>query len=637
MNNKRKKSFTYIIPAVFTLALTAIVYIAPHAKVPKELVITDIQPNSPRIVKNDGTIEYADNLRIRNMTDHPYDLTGLFLSDKRGDLKKLPLDGIVIEPQDSVLIKLDPSWNFGLRREGDEDVYLSDGRGSILFHYTPSMKPDEPVLSVPSGFYDDEFDLKIIADSKYHIYYTLDGSNPDETAIPYTGPIRVYDRSNEPNTVVNVPNVVKDYLDEVDEEDIDRNNPLSYYFPVNDPVDKAFVIRAVAMDEYGNKSDIVTCEYFFCKDKYGKIISIVADRDDLFGDYGILSTGKDYDDWYLGGEEGEYQDPNYKKKGRDWEVPANVDLFINKDAVMGGTYGLRLQGRTTRDRRIKNFQLFARNSYNGLDVFPYQFFDGEEHLSDRVTLDDSYKESVFLDLIKDEEIIKQYTTGRVALFLNGEFYNNVYIRQKIDEKYFLDHFGIPEENLLVMTESFGEIGTDDDATLEEARSWYLAIDEFAAENDLNDPENYATLKTMMDMDSYLDYYAINTWVGCGDWGEYENDTYWRVKIPFDNSYGDGRFRWIIHDGDNVFNADYILDPYKNVDELDLPACLMKSSLFRKDLAKRLEELGNTSFSDENVEKILHSSKWDDPGLPDIESFLLNRKSAMLEVIKNLRQ
>ncbi len=87
------KSFTYLILLLFTLVLTALVYIAPRGRTPKELLIIDVQPNSPRIVKDDGSIEFADNLRIKNLTDHPYDLTGLFLADRRRNLQKLPLDG----------------------------------------------------------------------------------------------------------------------------------------------------------------------------------------------------------------------------------------------------------------------------------------------------------------------------------------------------------------------------------------------------------------------------------------------------------------------------------------------------------------------------------------------------------------
>ena len=111
---------------MLTAFLTVILYFAPHVKAMPELIIYDVHPESPRIVKDDGTIEFSDYVMIRNLTDQPYDLTGLFLSDSRSELKKLPLDGVVIEGGASSMIKLDPSWNFALKNSGDESVYLSD-------------------------------------------------------------------------------------------------------------------------------------------------------------------------------------------------------------------------------------------------------------------------------------------------------------------------------------------------------------------------------------------------------------------------------------------------------------------------------------------------------------------------------
>lgn len=612
--------------------LALLLYLAPHTKALPELVIYDIHPEGPRIVKDDGTIEFSDYVRIRNLTDHTYDLTGLFLSDSRGDLRKLPLDGVVINSGDSVMIKLDPSWNFALKSSGSESVYLSDGRGNILYRYSPAMKPSDPVLSAESGFYENEFSLTMSAVGNTVIHYTLDGSEPDEDSPVYSEPIRVYDRSGEPNSVVNVPNTIKNYLDEYIVLDT-RTIPIEQ--PNETPVDKAFIIRAVAMDGYGNKSSIVTREFFFCKDKYKNVMSIVADPEDLFGDYGILSVGKEYDEWYLaGGTEGQ-PSLNYNQKGRDWEVPADMVYFRDNREVLAQRCGLKLQGRTTRDRRIKNFQLRARNSYSGSDVFEYDFFDNEQYRSDGVVLDDSFRESLFYSLVDDEDIIKQKTTERVALFLNGEFWNNVYIRQKLDERYFFDHYGIEADNLIVYNESFPEIGGDNDEMLEKDRNLYLMMDEFAKNNDLSEDSNYAEIQKMMDIDSYIDYVAVNVWAGCGDWGEYENDMYWRVRDPDGLRYGDGRFRWILHDGDFAFGViEKYTEDYTFLRKSVLYNGLMSNPYFRKRLYDRLTELGKTTFSDSSINKELTSGKWDEPEKKEIEEFLKSRKETMEKIIND---
>ncbi len=624
-----KNLYKLVILAAFTAALTVILALAPRGKEPKPLVIYDVHTDNPRIVKDDNTIEFADYVRIRNNTDTPYDLTGLFLSDSRKNLKKLPLDGVVIDAHDSIMIRLDPSWNFALQRGGSESVYLSDRKGNVMYEYKSSMKPPVPELSAQSGFYSDDFYLKMSVKKGYTIHYTLNGDEPGDDSPVYTEPLRVYDRTSEPNTVVNVSNTIKNYLDDVvDDVPVEQPN--------DEPVDKAFIVRAVAMDENGNKSDIVTREYFFCGDKYKNIISVVADRNDLFGPCGIVSVGQEYDDWYLNGREGEEPQTNYSKKGKNWEVPADVEYFRSGNMVLSQKCGLRLQGRTTRDRRIKNFQLRAKNRYSGSDVFEYDIFENEVFRTDAVSLDDCFRESFFLSLIEDEKILKQKTTDRVALFVNGEYWNAIYIRERLDEKYFQDHFGVLPGNLLVLAESFPEIGRGrDEETWNADRAMYLDIGDFVSNNDISDEQNYEKLQTMMDIDSYIDYLAINEWAGCSDWGEFNNDMYWRFIEPNGSEYGDGRFRWIIHDGDATFDPDTSITNNPMVYESVLYQALMSNENFRSRFADRLKELGETTFSDESVADKLSDPKWDEPELKDIRKFFEGRKYKVAELIDSL--
>ena len=620
--------------SLFSLLLVGATCIAPADKAKGELVIYDVHADSPRIVKEDGTIEFADYVRIKNLTDHPYDLSGLYLSDNRKNLRKLSLDGVVIDSNDSVMIRLDPSWNFALRQDGGECVYLSGASGNVLYEYKPSMKPAPPKLSADSGFYEKEFELLMTGVDGAMIYYTLDGNEPNENSMVYKNPIRVYDRSSEPNTVVNVPNTIKNYYDTC-YTDSETGYSISVEQPIEEPVDKAFVIRAVAIDEYGNKSDIVTKEYFFCGSKYKNVMSIVADRNDLFGDYGILSTGKEYDEWYLNDRVGDEPGVNYIKSGRDWEVTADMHYYRNGRSVLNQKCGLRLQGRTTRYNRIKNFQIRARNCYSGSDVFEYNFFDNENYRSDAVILDDSFPESFFLSLVEGEDIIKQKTTDRVALFVNGEFWNNIYIHQKLDERYYMDHLGINDENFFVLSESFVEIGDPDGEMWENDEALYAELHDFAANNDLTLDRNYETIQSMMDIDNYIEYLAINTWTGNTDWGEFENDLVMRVREPDDSLYGDGRFRWILHDGDESFNLGVWATDISYVRESALYNNLMKNKDVKQRFIDRLVELGNTSFSENNIQKELNNPKWDEPEKQSIKYFFEKRRSEITEKCNSL--
>ena len=624
----KKNLFKSAILLLFSAFWLTVLFASPKTETKEELVICDVHTNNPRIVKNDGEIEFADYVRIKNLGDKTVDLSGRFLSDSKKDLQKYPLDGYIIEAGRSVMIKLDPSWNFALNKSGSENVYLSDREGNILFVYKSSMKPEKPRVSAYSGFYRAPFYIRITGSKDSRIYYSIDGNEPDETSILYNDPIYVYDRSDEPNSVVNAENIVRSSIDDRYEEELAIP-------PIVSPVDKAFIVRAVAIDRYGNKSDIVTREYFFCGDKYKNVISVVSDRDDLFGPQGILSVGDEYEEWSQTGGEGDAPEPNFMKKGRDWEVPADFDFFKNGRLVLSQKCGLRLQGRTTREKRIKNFQLRSRKRYSGSSVFEYDFFEDEPFRSRGITLDDSFRESLFLAIVDKEKIISQKTTERIALFINGEFWNNIYIHQRLDEQYFYDHFSISPDNLIVLNESFPEIYPGGVEEYEKVRNYYLAIDEFVRENDMKLSSNYEKLQTMMDMDSYIDYLAINTWVGCNDWCEYENDMYYRVEKPYDNAYGDGRFRWILHDGDNVFNREVSLATPGRISEDGLYSGLLVNSEFRKSLSERIETLGKTTFSDKNLNRVFSDERWDEPEKEEIIDFFRTRKDTMNDFVQNI--
>lgn len=629
--------YSFIILSLMSATILFVLGTGPRSREASglgELILYDVRPDSPRVVKDDGSIEFADYVHIRNTSDHPYDLTGFWLSDDRKDPHKLPLDGVVLEAGGTQKIKLDPSWNFALKSSGEESVYLSNPGGSIVYVYTSAMKPDAPRFSKDSGIVDDEFDLELEATDGQRIFYTLNGEEPDEESELYSEPIRVYDRSNEENSAVNVPNTVERYLEEgftdVDGEYVEVPQPIE------EPVDKAFIVRAVAIDEYGNRSDVITREYFFCSSKYKNIISIVTDPDNLFGSGGILSTGPEYDEWYLNGMDGDAPTTNFRRHGREWEVPADMEYFRDGICVFGQKCGLKLQGNSTRRRRIKNFQIRSRNCYSGSDVFGYDFFDNEPYRSDGLLLRDSFKEAFFLDLIADESIIKQKTTDRVALFINGEFWNDVYLKQRLDEMYFSDHFGMAEDNLMIMSSTFLETDYSNEEEADRLRRYFFDLYDYLQANDLSIPENYSKIQTMMDTDSYIDYFAINLWIGNSDWQEAHNDTYWRVIEPYDELYGDGRFRWLIHDGDLILDTEsvYFDENYKT--NFELFNKLLANDDFKKRFADRLEELGDTCFSNDNVHKCLYSGKWDEAGRGEIEEYLRNRSDKVEKLIKGLR-
>lgn len=215
-----------------------------------------------------------------------------------------------------------------------------------------------------SGFYDEPFTLMINhpnADAK--IYYTTDGSTPDETATLYDGKgLELNDRSSEKN-------------DLSAEMDISANN--DYNVPL---VKKGNVIRAVAVLPDGTKSEVINGTFFVGIDReeeYGDvpIISILTEKENLF-DYetGIYVLGKTHDNWLAENPANKWADwwnqqGNYTNRGFDWERPVNVE-YITSDGSEGfiQDMGIRIMGGASRGNNQKSLRLVARDEYGKKNV-----------------------------------------------------------------------------------------------------------------------------------------------------------------------------------------------------------------------------------------------------------------------------
>jgi len=179
-------------------------------------------------------------------------------------------------------------------------LFLIAGLSTIIYLFKEETINDDitaPIFSHTSGFYPENFTLKLTSGKNTTIYYTVDSSDPktSNTSIEYKDSILIYDRSSEPN--------IYSALGQDDDSPISISRFQDYYHPPSSPVEKAMVIRAVAKNSKGNYSEVVS-ETFFVTDKELKkyqnrtVISLVTDPDNLFSpDYGIYVTGNMFIEW----------------------------------------------------------------------------------------------------------------------------------------------------------------------------------------------------------------------------------------------------------------------------------------------------------------------------------------------------
>jgi len=467
-------------------------------------------------------------------------------------------------------------------------------------------------LSRASGFYDDAFYLDMSCD-KGEIRYTLDSTEPDENSLLYTGPIRIDDASGKPN----VYSMIDDVCIELKKEILElAGREPKYGFTVpNRPVDKATVIRAVCVDSFGNRSDIVNGVYFVGFDKKEaydgmNIITITTNPDNLFDfEKGIYVLGKAFDDALV---EGAGMPPalpnfgnwagNYKSKGRDWEREAYICFFdADRNLTLSGNYGIRIQGGASRFMLPKSLNIFARKRY-GTESIPAQALFGEDWQLHSVNLnaggqgvDTKIHDLLVNTLAADFDVLtREYEP--YELFLDGEFWGVYWLTPRFKEDYFEGKYGVKNGDVIETKVDYIEVGTDEDYKL------YMEMLRRVADNDLSVDENYAAACEMIDLQSWIDYYAIELYICNTDWPT-NNRSMWRVRKPGDQPDGDGKWRWVLYDVNLSMDIPRADNDFINRTSKRDPifASLLENKSFRRALEARMVELAENYMSPDRVD------------------------------------
>lgn len=366
------------------------------------------------------------------------------------------------------------------------------------------------------------------------IYYSLDGSDPDRNSFKYNNPILIEDATNNPNMYSTRTDVTAAFLKDDVEKYCNEKNIVDYQVP-DYSVDKCTVIKAVYYDQEGNACDIEERVYFVgFQDKYGydnvNVISIVCAPENLFGyESGIYVLGKSFDDSVKNGLfEDEYHrsywsfwGANYRNKGIEWERKSHIQVFNKeKELILSQDVGIRIQGGGSRGFLPKSLNLYARDAY-GENKIQYDFWN-TGYQPKRMTLssggDDYYtkiKDRLVSELAKDTNIVTMKYEPYV-LFLNGEYWGFYYLTEKYDVNYIEYYYDVDRgeliDDIIMIKNGLVETGVEAD--------WYVSYKEmqdFILNNDMKDEENYKKACEIIDINSFIDYFAIEGYIArCGD-------------------------------------------------------------------------------------------------------------------------
>lgn len=466
-------------------------------------------------------------------------------------------------------------------------------------------------ISMQSGFYSEDIQITAQPAQEGIIFYTTDGSCP---ASAEGGSTCLY---REPII-----------LSAGDEESVE-------------------VFRFKAVFEDGTESDVVTNTYFMGKDIENRydtmVISLSAEYDDLYGEErGIFVEGKLRADWLAQhpGEEVDADTPaNYNVRGRESERNVHIEIFERDHTrVISQNGSIRISGGFTRWSEQKSFKLYARKEYDERNNrFRYPLLDDLRTL-DGGTIVNKYKSLKIRNtgndrseaFIRDElgvtlagmaGFLDTQSVRPVSVYINGVYQGLYWLHSTYDEEYFEERYGDYDGEMVVIGNAERDMITySDDETENYYAAEYSAIYEKYSALDLTDDAVYEELSGYIDVENYLQYYALEIYMANRDW-PYNNLKAYRYVANdedgyIDHSVFDGRYRYLLYDVDSAMGAGTIRENLNSnqsfetitlIEERDY-APLLLALLQREDcrnyFVSYVCDLLNGAFSPENVDRVL---------------------------------
>ncbi len=508
-------------------------------------------------IDDDFVQEFHTNFRLSSRGE------ALYLTNTTGQL----VDSVRFGPAR-------PDVSLGRQPDGVGPWYFfnepTPGASNSTTAYQAIAEP--PVFSHLGGRHAGPLTLTLTAAPGLEIFYTTNGATPGPQSVPYGAPISI---------------------------------------------NQTEVVRARTVGAGFLPSEVVTHTYVLFENAALPVVSISTDPRLLWdGATGIYAFPPD----------DQASCPNFPhfcaNFWEDREIEAHIEIFEPGGAtgLSAGT-GVTIVGGWSRAFPQKSLGLFARARYGNRD-FAYALFPDRPYSSYQSFLLRNSGNDWDATLLRDgfmQALVAEADVDRMAfrpsvMYLNGEYWGIHNIREKINEHYAaaLGNIDADQVDLLELNEdnpssSPGVVGGDT-----EHFEQMLA---FVGSADMRSAASFETVRTLIDVDNFIDYHITQIFVGNTDWPG-NNVKLWRPRTP------DGRWRWILFDLDFGFGrwnpADYQHNTLAFATQANGPTWpnppwstfllrrLLENSSFRIEFVNRYADFLNDYFLESSMLTVLDS-------------------------------
>jgi hypothetical protein len=382
-------------------------------------------------------------------------------------------------------------------------------------------------------------------------------------------------------------------------------------FPATLRVDTTIVLRVRAFKDGSQPSTTVTMTYMVQEPTQLPLFSLVTDPENFFSDTSGI---------YVAGTNGIVANCSTAPRNwnQDWERPVDLEFFeADHQSVFKVSAGVKIYGGCARLYPEKSLAFYFRDVY-GSGKLHYKLFADLPYTEYNNFVLRSSGQDWWRTMIRDgmaQTLIKQGMNADVQdyrpsiLFINGQYWGIHNIREKLNEHYVNQHYGVDPDSVDLVEISKGVEANNGDLVA------YNALVNYLSTNSLAQQSNYDYVASLVDVDEYIDYTIAEIYGANGDWPG-ANMKLWRERKPT------GKWRWMVYDLDFTFGGNaqgqYNTNTLAQATATNGPSWpnppwstlmlrrMLENPGFRNEFIQRFAVHLNTTFEKEHVVDVIDS-------------------------------
>ncbi len=479
-------------------------------KTPTGLIINEVMTINTELMLHNGANAYAW-IELKNNSNSAIDLSEYTISESFNVLSAVSLPSLILQPNEFIVLMASGDSNLSTSVYHHIDLKIKGDKSLYLFHNDQLQ--------------DSVFAAQVTKNTSYgraqdngFIYMEVASPNAENKTGLRAVSLSVKSSVESgiyTSTSLNLNLLSSGNVYYTTNGETPTTSSKVYTQPIQ--LTKTSVIKTINIEEGKVPSDVLSYTYVLNENLTLPVVSLTLDPNQ-FKD--LQSHVWDTDLEYSGHIE------YYPLEGEGFSINCGVQLF----------------GGTARGYPKKSFSITFEEQY-GEDKLNYQVFENRDFsVFDTLVLragSQDYYTTFFRDILassvmEDSLTVEVQAFKTTILYINGQYWGLYDIREKVDEDFVATHYNVDEATASVVRMG-GTVSAGDKNTFNTLMS-------YLASHDLKSKENYEYVKTLLNMDSYIDFWVAELFTTNNDIINY--------RFISSTAYDEGRLHMIFYDLDN---------------------------------------------------------------------------------------